>query len=190
MKQYTKKIEPEKFEDVPELIDQRFDSNLPDEIVRLAVIQKMVHDGVSYHHSGHGPVSPSKMLDKLSGDCEDHSALLASLYKAAGFNVTVVRVKTGSGYHVLPEVENPLPAIEETCDHLRKFYWKNFNLYPENISYEEYDSRYWFPVDTAGDEKAGWCRYVGDISSYIPDTVREKSGGEWEWKKSGGRIEV
>ena len=190
MRNYAEKVEPGKFEYLPDLIDERFNHSQSREITYLAVIHKLVYEGVGYHRSGSQAVSPEKMLEWLSGDCQDHSVLVASLYKASGFDVCILRVVTPTGPHLLTEVANPIKPIEKACDGLRTFYWRNFTVPAEEIVFEEYDSRYWFPVDTAADDPGGWSNYVGDISSYSPDTIQEKPGGEWEWKELTNRQEV
>jgi len=49
---------------------------------------------------------PTFTLRTRFGDCEDHTALLASIFKAQGHNVAIKVVKTGKNrYHVYPVVE-------------------------------------------------------------------------------------
>lgn len=192
MKTYRKRVEPEKFQYVPELINQRFDSPEPEPVVHMAVCHKILYDQVDYHRSGRKIHTSDEMLDRLSGDCQDHSVLLATLFKACGLDVSILRVKIKhkQAYHILVEVKNPLPSIQETCDSLRRFYWKQFDLFAETIGYEEHGGNNWIVVDTAGDQNSGWSRYVGDISSHIGECIEKTRGGEWEWGRLSSRIEV
>jgi len=192
IKIYNKKIEPEKFQYVPEMINQRFHSPEPEPIVHMAVCHRIAYDQVDYHRSGSKIHNPDQMLDRLSGDCQDHSVLMATLLKACGLNVSLVRVKkkNSSTRHILPEVRNPLPSIEDTCDSLRCFYWNQFEIFAEEIGYEVYRGDNWIVADTAGDLNAGWSEYLGDISSHDGKYLRRNRGGGWEWGKVRSRFKV
>lgn len=192
MRKYREQIRPSRFDYVPEMINRRFDSSEPEPIVQMAVCHRIAYGEVEYHHSGSQIHTPDDMLDSLSGDCQDHSVLVATLLKACGLNVSLVRVsrKGSSQGHVLPEVQNPLASIEEACDSLRRFYWNQFDLFPEEIGYERDGGRYWIVADTAGDLNAGWSEHLGDISGYDGKYIERKDGGDWEWWNVRSRFEV
>jgi len=192
MRKYKKRVEPEKFQYVPEMINRRFNSPEPEPIVHMAVCHRIAYDQVDYHHSGSKVHNSDEMLDRLSGDCQDHSVLVATLLKACGLDVSLVRLsrKNSSSGHVLPEVRNPLPSIEETCDSLRRFYWNQFDIFAEEIGYERYRGDHWIVADTAGDMNAGWSKYLGDISSHTDKYIERQRGGDWEWWKIRSRFEV
>jgi hypothetical protein len=192
MKTYRKRVEPEKFGFVPEMIDERFDSPEPDPLVYMAVCHKILYDEVDYHLSGTRIHRAGEMMQNLSGDCQDHSVLLATLFKACGLNAYLLRVdvKTDSNSHILVEVENPLPSIQDTCDSLRRFYWNQFEIFAETIGYEQHHGDHWIVVDTAGDQNSGWSKYVGDISSHHGSCLEMTRKGDWDWGKLYSRIEV
>lgn len=192
MKKYRKQIHPERFGYVPDMINRRFDSSEPEPIVHMAVCHRIAYGQVEYHRSGSKIHTPDDMLNRLSGDCQDHSVLVATLLKACGLDVSLVRVsrKNSSRGHVLPEVQNPLDSIEEACDSLRRFYWNQFDIFAEEIGYERHGGSYWIVADTAGDINAGWSEYLGDISSYDGKYIERKGSGDWEWWKVRSRFEV
>lgn len=187
---YKKRVKPRKFSYVPDLIDERFDSPEPDPIVKMAVCHKLVYDKVDYHHSGSKIHSPDTMLDRRSGDCQDHGVLLATLFKACGLEASIIRVKSTKNYHILTEVKDPLNDINRTCNSLRRFYWEEFERYPRDIAYEKHGGNYWLIADTAGDENAGWSEYVGDIQSHVGDSAKKTRSNGWTWYNLSGRIEV
>jgi len=190
MKQYLKRIEPEKYRWISDEILNRFNSDQPDSIIKLAVVHRVLYKKLDYHHSGSKAVHPDNFLDQLSGDCQDHATTLATLYKAAWLQPAILRVKTQKGHHILVEVKNPLSRIEEACNALRNFYWKQYSLFAPKISYETREGSHWFVVDTAGDQGAGWSRYVGDITTHIDSSIEETENGEWEWKNLAAWREV
>jgi len=185
LKKYKRQIDPGKVNGIKDLIDEKFSSPEPDPIVYTAVCHKLLYDKVDYHHSGDRVHSPDTMLDRLSGDCQDHTTLLASLYKACDLAVTLVTVPG----HIFLEVQNPLIEVGEACDSLRRFYYNQFDIYPEEIGYEEYKGIEWFIVDTAGGINGGWTNYVGDISSHSGEYL-DKNRSCWEWTDLEKKAEV
>lgn len=192
MKKYKKRVEPEKFQYVPEMINRRFNSPEPEPIVQMAVCHRIAYDQVDYHHSGSKVHRADQMLDSLSGDCQDHGVLLATLFKACGLDVAIlhVSVKHSSVDHILTQVKSPLHTIEETCDSLRRFYWNQFEIFAEEIGYEGYRGDHWIIADTAGDKNAGWSKYIGDISSHDGDCLERTNKGDWEWGRLKNRVTV
>jgi len=190
LRKYKKRVKPRKFSYIPDLINERYDSPEPDSIVNMAICHKLVYDKVDYHHSGSKIHQPDTMLDRLSGDCQDHSVLLATLFKACGLDVSIIRVSSSRGYHILTEVKNPLSSINEACSSLRRFYWEEFERFPEEIAYEKHGNSCWLIADTAGDENAGWSEHVGDIQSHIGDCAKKTRSNGWTWHNLSGRIEV
>ena len=183
MKAYIDRVEPERYEFISEDILDRFNSREPDSIVKLAAIHRVFFQELSYHHSGSQPADPSDFFDRLSGDCQDHGTALATLYKAAGLQPALLRVSERDRglHHILVEVKNPLHSIDEACASLRRFYYDEFNQFCPEIGYEKRSGDHWFVVDTAGDEDAGWSRYVGDITSHYGSCIEDKGSGEWDW---------
>jgi hypothetical protein len=190
LRDYKRRVKPEKFSYVPELIQERYHSSEPDPIVNMAVCHKLVYDKVDYHHSGSKIHRPDTMLDRLSGDCQDHGVLLATLFKACGLDASIIRVKSSTDYHILTEVKDPLNNINETSESLRRFYWEEFDRFPREIAYDKHGSQHWLIADTAGDENSGWSEYVGDITEHIGDSAKQRTDSSWSWRKLDGRIEV
>lgn len=158
--------------------------------MEMAVCHKLAYDEISYHKSGSDIHTPDRMLKSLSGDCQDHTVLLATLFKACGLDVRILRVGKETISHVLTEVKNPLKSIEEACSSLRRFYWNQYNLNAENISYEKWNQKYWFVADTAGDKNAGWSTHIGDVSSHKGDYITTSCASDWEWISLIDQIEV
>jgi hypothetical protein len=177
VRKYQRMIDPDKVNGIRETIHNRFNSDEPGSIVELAVCHKLMQEKIDYHLSGSRIHDPDKMLDKLSGDCQDHTVLLGSLYKACGRRVGIVLVSD----HVFLEVDCPLPDVEEACDSLRRFYYRQFDYYPEEISFEHWKDDNWFIVDTAGGLGGGWSSHVGDIRSHDKNYLEKSSDGSWRW---------
>lgn len=186
IRKYERLIDEDRVGGVQQMIDERFDSEVMPSIVQLAVCHKLLYDKVDYHRSGGRIQEPGELLDQLSGDCQDHTVLLGSLYKACGKRVAVVLV---SG-HVFLEVGCPMFDVDKACDSLRQFYYRQFDYYPEEISFEHWKDECWFIVDTAGGLGGGWSSHVGDISSHAGEYLEKGADGSWHWTKLQDRAEV
>lgn len=188
MQNYRKKVNAEKFSWLPELICRRFPLDHPKPIVQMAVCHRLLYSKFSYHHSGHYSKRPGKMVKKLSGDCQDHGVLLASMLKACGLTVSIIDIQTSSGGHIAVEIQDPLNDIDEIISELRSLYRETFDVYLEGVGYETWKGRNWLVADTAGDENSGWTRYIGQLSGYEEDgTIISEKDGSWDWKKMYGR---
>jgi len=165
LQNYKKKVNAKKFDWLPEYINQRFPDQHPEPIVHMAVCQRLLFEKFSYHHSGYYSRRPNKMISSLSGDCQDHSVLLASMLKACGLQTAIVRTYKGEG-HVFVEVKDPLEDIEKTTRHLKSLYTDLFDVNVEEISYENWRGSNWFLADTAADEGVGFTRHVGDLPAF------------------------
>lgn len=177
MVNYPSKTEARKFRFVKREVRDRYsNASRPQPVVHAAILHRILDKEVDYHRSGSQIPRPSKLLDILSGDCQDQAVLLNSMYEAAGLETGFLSVKKedGSDSHVLPLLRNPLNDPDRFARQLRQFYQVHFNEFNEEICYEKRNGSYWFVADP------GWSRYVGDISSlsgkYVDDYVTD-----WTW---------
>ncbi|MDD1755468.1 MAG: transglutaminase family protein [Methanomassiliicoccales archaeon] len=109
--------------------------------------------------------SARETMTLMTGDCEDHAILMASIIKGLGGNA---RVNVISG-HAFPTVfvaenESGLAKVEESVS---SYYWtENGSL---RINYLVDDFGYWMVIDTTGEP------YVGGL----PALCRYASPGSW-----------
>jgi len=129
MTNYKDQLEPRKFEFIKNQIDRRFHTHCPNRVEYTVVPHKITATQVDYHSSGNTIPRPSQMLDLLSGDCEDQTILLASMYMAAGLEVRMISVeKIGEDrYHLLPTVKIPEKHTHRFRDLIRECYRELFN---------------------------------------------------------------
>jgi hypothetical protein len=177
MVNYPSKTEPRKFRFVKEEISHRYsEASTPQPVIYAALLHRILDQEVDYHKSGSSIPRPSRLLNILSGDCQDQAVLLNSMYEAAGLETGFLSVekKSGSARHVLPLLKNPLSSPDTFARKLRQFYQVHFNDFNEEICYEKRNGSYWFVADP------GWSRYVGDISSLSGKYV-DDYGSDWNW---------
>lgn len=175
---YFSKTAPTQFGFVEADIRETFSSEFPDWITLSCGLHYLVANGTDYFLSGSDIPSPSEMLGRLQGDCEDQSVLLASCYMAAGLEprFVIISDNEGNNGHVLPEVYCPVPDPDTTSSVIRKFYRRELDLDIDTISWEDCSrSGYWFVADPE------FSRYVGDIQDLERDGYIRNTGSEWEW---------
>jgi hypothetical protein len=176
MVNYKRKLEPEKFDFIQDEIDDRFDNPFtPNWVKYSAVAHRIASTQIDYHSSGKTVSRPDEMLDFLSGDCQDQTVLLSSMYVAAGPDVRIISVeKMGEDkYHVLPQVKIPVNPGTGT-DELRDGYEELFDFRPGKMAWTTINGEPYFIADP------GWSDYLGDRSSLTGSYIRETSDG-WTW---------
>jgi len=120
------------------------------------------------------------MMSRLQGDCEDHTILLSSLFKAAGIQTRLGLVKQGKRPHIFPEISPPISDGELTAELLNSFYSKKLNENIGKVNWEiDKNGNNWFISDGT------MSNYIGDLSGldrsgYINDSL---ANGGWEFKE-------
>ena len=109
--------------------DLVFSFGHPDGFNTVKSVYGFVKNNIDYVEEPFGQDNfqyPTFTLRTRFGDCEDHAALLGSIFKAQGYNVAVKVAKTGqSRYHVYPLVQ----GVErvETLDY--SFLYRSVSFY-------------------------------------------------------------
>lgn len=173
---YVDKVKPELFEELPELIEKEFyRGQYSREICDIVCAHKILTSNADYTRT-RGPRAVANMLNDMTGDCEDQSVLLCSMYEALGLNsaIMVLRNHAGEG-HLSTLVEVPGDEDQKT-DELRLYYHDVFDEYHETISIEYLKGRTWFISGST------MTSYVGDISGLEREGYVERiSESEWKW---------
>jgi len=174
---YPDHLQPSKFSFIKQVIDEEFPKPYPDWVKYSSVIHNRITSNTEYHTSGSNIPEPSKMMSKLTGDCQDQSVLIGSLMAAADLDIRFTRVKRRGGAHVLLETRPPVQDTDVVCTLLNKFYSNELNKEIGKISWDT-DSKgdKWFIAD------ATMSNYVGDTSSLrSKGYIRDSNGRGWEW---------
>ena len=174
MVNYKRKIKKGDFSYVTDLVDKRFHTSQPDWAKYAAVLHRLAMKELDYYSSGSSVPVPSKMLNRLEGDCQDQTVLLSSLYVSAGFDVRVLSLehKNGEKRHVLPEVVIPEDK-DKAPGMLRDTYKDLFGFRPGKMAWTNKGWPY-FLADP------DWSNYVGDRKSLTGEYIRE-DGSSWEF---------
>lgn len=175
---YFEKVAPEPFEFIESDVKSRFNSKFPEWVLLSCGLHFLVSNGTDYFLSGASIPDPTDMVDKLEGDCQDQSVLLASLYIASGLEPRFVAIsdRYGKKPHVLTEVHCSVPDTETTYSVIEKFYDEELDMMTETISWESTNQKgYWYVADPE------FSRYIGDIESLKQDDYIRDTGSEWEW---------
>lgn len=175
---YFSKIAPDEFGFIEADVQSRFNSTFPEWVLLSCGLHFLVSNGTEYFSSGAYIPEPTEMVDKLQGDCEDQSVLLASLYIASGLEPRFVIISDayGNNPHVLTEVYCSVPDTDTTHSVLETFYQEELDMRIETVSWEHSsDSGYWYVADPE------FSRYIGDIKSLKRDDYIRDTGSGWEW---------
>jgi len=183
VKKEVRKAKKGDFSYLPGMIRRNFEMTEPEPIVNLIVCHRLLYEKANYHKSGSKVYGPERFFKKLSGDCQDHGATLASMLDDCGLEVCLLQVgqKGKSVDHLIVQVANPLDSVEEVLRSIRRYYKYQFGIYAREIGYESHRGNNWFVADTAGDKNAGWTRYIGQISSYTGDSMVRNPDNSWSW---------
>lgn len=187
---YRARLEPEKFRFVTDELDQRFRTQTPDWVKYTVVLHRVTATQVEYYSSGSSVPQPDEMLDLLSGDCQDQTVLLGSMYVAAGFEVRMISVeKIGEDkFHVLPTVKVPERDKDRFRDVIRECYRELFNEEIGSISTNPVGDTEYLITDPE------WSDYVGDTASLEGSYITEPEG-KWHnvrktWRAEPRNIET
>jgi len=173
---YEKKIAPEAFEDLPKLIDEHFyQGRYSRDICDIVCAHKILTSNTEYTRT-RGPKNVGNMLNSMTGDCEDQSVLLCSMYKALGLTPALLVLKNNDGDGHLSTLVEISGEIESKTDELRLFYYDHFDEYHDTISIENLEGRSWFISGST------MTSYVGDISGLEQSGyISRSSETRWEW---------
>jgi len=173
---YADKVNSELFEGLPQLIRREFyDERFSLDICNIVCAHKILTSNADYTRT-RGPRDVDGMLEDMTGDCEDQSVLLCSMYEALDLDSALLTLANGNGGgHVSTLVEIPGDEDRKT-DELRLFYYRVFDEYHETISIEQLKGRTWFVSGSTMTD------YVGDISGLERQGYVHRTGGDtWEW---------
>jgi hypothetical protein len=176
MKNYNKYLEPEEFEFVVDRIDRAFPDFWLRDIAYAVCIFEFMNRGVDYHHSGKNVPNAGDMMNRLTGDCEDQSVLINSMFLAAGLDAGFIRVGSPieENTHIVSVVETPLGNISDTCDEIRKFYYEKWNRHVDKIYFDTFDGENYLIADN-------FSGYLGDGQSLVSNEYIVEDGDEWYW---------
>lgn len=173
---YLDKIEPALFSELPELIEREFyRGRFSREICNIVCAHRILTSNADYTVT-HGPRAVDEMLADMTGDCEDQSVLLCSMYEALGLDSAILSLQNDEGDgHLTTLVEIPGDEDQKT-DELRLFYHDAFDEYHRRISIEYLRGRAWFVSGST------MTSYVGDISGLErAGYINRTSENAWEW---------
>lgn len=175
-------VAPGRFPHIERKLMETFEgSEFPDWVVKAAALHFFVGSGAEYSLTGFDVSDPDEMLQRLSGDCEDQSVLLASLYRSVGLDFRILFVRSDPSSrqgHVLVEVYCPVPDRELVCGVLRKFYRRELGREVEELFFEERsgETGFWLLADPE------FSYYLGDLWELKEEGyARDLGGGGWEW---------
>jgi hypothetical protein len=111
--------------------------------------------------------SANETLNSLSGDCEDHAILIASIIKGLGGNARV-NIIDGHAFSTVFVASNSseLQAVEESIE---SYYWAPSGSL--RINYLIDDFGYWMVMDTTGEPYVGGLPTLSRYASWVPDSA-------------------
>jgi len=170
------KIQPERFSNLQQLINEHFASTgFPEWVLYITVPRHLAKEKIAYQFNA-GPKTADKLLDDMWGDCEDNTVLICSMYEALNLKTATVTVHNDNGQsHILPLVSHPNYPIKKVCDYLTFYYHQVHEFDNPPIAVEETVSGAMVVVGSTMTE------YVGDIQSLINQGYAYRSSNSWQW---------
>lgn len=180
-KTYKRKVKPERFQFLDRLIKKEFyHSEHSLAAARIVIPHKLVTDNLDYSIN-HGPKDATDTVKQGFGDCEDHSVLLSSMYKAVGLQPMILRFSDpdqliGGQGHLSTLIK--APRARETIENVREYYYEVFDEFRSTISIDQRNGDLWLVSGST------MTNYVGDISTLESNGhVTRQDSERWEWNK-------